>query len=124
MFSTVFLVSYLQTTNCERQFQTPNYLFKLQFRIVSESPRWLLTKNRSKEAYQILKKIANSNKRSIPDTFEAFAFENPKYSKPKDTLDSENLSQCSSQVVHIPVKTTFSKRHKSFLRTIGFDLLL
>jgi hypothetical protein len=41
-----------------------------------ESPRWLITKNRTDDAYTIFKRIAKSNKRSIPDTCELFMVEN------------------------------------------------
>ena len=41
--------------------------------ILPESPRWLLTKNRNEEAFEILTKVAKDNKRQLSEqTWEDF----------------------------------------------------
>lgn len=39
------------------------------FRLVPESPRWLMQRGRYEEADKILKKVARINKRPLPETF-------------------------------------------------------
>jgi MFS transporter, OCT family, solute carrier family 22 (organic cation transporter), member 4/5 len=41
------------------------FSFMFYFWLVPESPRWLITKNRSNDAYKIFKRIARSNKKTI-----------------------------------------------------------
>ncbi len=39
------------------------------YRLLSESPRWLISKGRVNEAQNVIRKIARINKKDIPDEF-------------------------------------------------------
>ena len=48
----------------------PLFVFFVSWRLVPESPRWLVCKSRTKEAAEILMKIATTNGAEVPDDLE------------------------------------------------------
>ena len=49
----------------------PLFVFFVSWRLVPESPRWLVYKSRTKEAAEILSRIATTNGAAVPDDLEA-----------------------------------------------------
>ena len=49
----------------------PLFVFFVSWRLVPESPRWLVCKSRTKEAAEILSRIATTNGAAVPDDLEA-----------------------------------------------------
>lgn len=54
-----------------------------------ESPRWLLTNNKSDKAFKILKKVAKSNNRVLPESYETLLLEDANKSKMQTSNESE-----------------------------------
>jgi hypothetical protein len=44
-------------------------IFPIYFWIIPESPRWLMTQGKYEEASRVLKRIADSNKKQLPDEY-------------------------------------------------------
>ena len=49
----------------------PLFVFFVSWRLIPESPRWLVCKSRTKEAAEILSRIATTNGAAVPDDLEA-----------------------------------------------------
>lgn len=66
------------------------------FFVISESPRWLISKNRTDEAYAILEKISKTNKRKLShDTWATFVKEN-------DILEETTIKESAFDVAKSP----------------------
>ncbi|KAM3931573.1 solute carrier family 22 member 2 [Leptodactylus fuscus] len=48
----------------------PNFVFLTYYWCVPESPRWLISQNRKKEADAIIRQIAKKNKKAVPDALQ------------------------------------------------------
>ncbi len=54
-----------------------------------ESPRWLLARDRIDDAYKILKRIARSNGRSLPESYDTFVLEKTRELQKQGVADDD-----------------------------------
>jgi hypothetical protein len=64
------------------------------FSLVPETPHWLLTKNKNQKAYNVLKRIANSNKRELP--IEYLSFQAYSHAEDPTTSKFSHINQVKS----------------------------
>jgi hypothetical protein len=70
-------------------------------RFIPESPRWQLTRGQKKEAYKTLKRIANSNGKQMPETYETLLSDFP-----QDKTDSDGVQEKEDEK---PIKVQYEK---------------
>ena len=89
----------------------PIFVMCLIHFIIPESPRWLLAKQRYKDLYRLIRKIANTNKVAIPVEIEVSlldAMANKPEMKSKITTKSLNTFWCEEKT---PDKDSTSESH-------------
>jgi len=94
-------------------FASISVIYVSYFWLVPESPRWLMSRNRTQDAYNILKKIAKSNKKVLPELHDTFLLDDSKSSVQKSSEANEQiLGFCDS------LKMLFQSK-KLLIRTLA-----
>ena len=93
------------------------FSFMFYFWLVPESPRWLITKNRSNDAYKIFKRIARSNKKIIENLNELEELNLTGNNKIESSTSAANENDKQSTFSIIETLKIFFKSKKLMIRS-------